>query len=522
LLNAEKFSIKTSEGVMAKRTRGKPTWQPTPEDFVQVFTEQNPWHTTGKVPDVWAQAVERPLSKYLWERLVANEPRRFELILGPRRVGKTTCMYQTVRRLLKEGIHPKRLWWLRLDHPLLMQIDLGTLVKLISSLSVNAENPHFLFLDELNYSGEWDLWLKTFYDETFPLRIAGTSSSTAALCDRRMESGVGRWEERYLAPYLFSEYLELINEHRDIPEGDTLFDALLACINGTINTEGLAERRRRFMLIGGFPELLLTGHASLPQDEGSVLLQSQRILRNDAVERAIYKDIPQVLGVDDPMLLERLLYTLAGQLAGLLSPNNICSQLDGLSQPTFDRYLSYLEKAFVVFTLPNYSGNETSVQKRGRKLYFVDGTIRNAALQRGVAPLSNETEMGLLIENMVAGHLHALSQQTQTRLYHWRDKDDEVDLIYDHPDKPMAFEIGKANSRHRRGLYTFVSRYPRFEGRCFIVSPEAPARAPTPASLDEIGSIPLDLFLLAISAQAEKELKKNLHPLSKKAGQADG
>ena len=78
--------------------------------------------------------------------------------------------------------------------------------------------------------------------------------------------------------------------------------------------------------------------------------------------------------------------------------------------------------------------------------------------------------MGLLIENMVAGHLHALSQQTQVRLYHWRDKDNEVDLIYDHPEKPMAFEIGMNGSHHRRGLYTFVSKYPRFNGRCFIVA----------------------------------------------------
>ncbi len=497
---------------MAKRSRGNPTWQPSADDFAQVVKEQNPWHMTQEVPDVWAHAVERPLSKYLWKRLTTNEPRRFELILGPRRVGKTTCMYQTVRRLLNEGIASNRLWWMRLDHPILMRFSLDILVRSIVTLTkADAKRPVFLFLDELNYSSEWDLWLKTFYDETWPIRIAGTSSSTAALHNRRMESGVGRWEEQYLAPYLFSEYLELIGDSRDIPEGNSLFDTLLAYIDKNISTDNLGERRRRFLLIGGFPELLLTGHSGDTQDEASLLLQSQRTLRNDAVERAVYKDIPQVFGVDDPMLLERLLYTLAGQLAGLLSPNTICSQLDGLSQPTFDRYLSYLEKAFLVFTLPNYSGNESSVQKRGRKLYFVDGAIRNAALQRGLAPLSNDAEMGLLIENMAAGHLHALSQQTQVRLYHWRDKDNEVDLIYDHPETPMAFEIGMNGSHHRRGLYTFISKYPRFSGRCFIVAPDVPARAPKVGSLDEIGTIPLDLFLMAVSSQAEKELRNNLH-----------
>jgi uncharacterized protein len=517
-VNDDKISIKHGEIKMPKRSRNKPTWQPSAEDYAQVFSEQNPWQTTGEVPDVWARTVERPLSKCLWQRLLADEPRRYELILGPRRVGKTTCMYQTVRRLLKEGVPPKRLWWLRLDHPILMRFELGALVDfIIGSAKANAKTPVFLFLDELAYSSEWDLWLKTFYDETFPVRIAGSSSSTAALRDRKMESGVGRWEEQYLAPYLFAEYLELVQEMREVPVETTLHETLLACIHKRINRDGLAERRRRFLLTGGFPELLLGFQSDNDQDEASALLQSQRILRNDAIERAIYKDIPQVFGVENPMLLERLLYTLAGQVAGLLSPNAICSKLDSLSQPTFDRYLSYLERAFVVFTLPNYSGSEASVQKRGRKLYFVDGAIRNAALQRGLAPLSNDEEMGLLMENMAAGHLHALSQQTQVRLYHWRDKDNEVDLIYDHPENPMAFEVGSGGGHHRGGLYAFMERYPRFRGRCFIVTPDAPIRAPRVGTLDEIGSIPLDVFLLAVSAQAEKELKNNLRPRLRQA-----
>src|SRR4051812_34301185 len=106
--------------MMARGRRG-PTWMPKMEDYLQVFKEQNPWHTTGKVPEVWAPRVERPLAKCLWKRLLTNEPRRFELILGPRRVGKTTSMYQTVRHLLTQGVEQNRLWWLRLDHPILMR-----------------------------------------------------------------------------------------------------------------------------------------------------------------------------------------------------------------------------------------------------------------------------------------------------------------------------------------------------------------------------------------------------------------
>ncbi|MGH8910282.1 MAG: hypothetical protein ACRD0K_28260 [Egibacteraceae bacterium] len=71
------------------------TWRPQPEDLQRVFDEQNPWHHSGHVPEILARPVERPLARRLWERVLNDDPRRFQLILGPRRVGKTTVMCQT-------------------------------------------------------------------------------------------------------------------------------------------------------------------------------------------------------------------------------------------------------------------------------------------------------------------------------------------------------------------------------------------------------------------------------------------
>jgi predicted AAA+ superfamily ATPase len=385
---------------------------------------------------------------------------------------------------------------------------MGELVKPITRDATPA-NPSYLFLDEITYADEWDLWLKTFYDENWPVRIVGTSSATAALRDRRLESGVGRWEEQYLAPYCFKEYLELGKTVMPQWETGTNLAETLGNWFATVQPiPELGDHRRRFILIGGFPELLLSHQVTETTDEKTLLLQSQRTLRSEAVERAVYKDIPQTFGLDSPLMLERLLYTLAGQFTGILSPTTIGQNL-GLSQPTFDRYLSYLERAFLVFPLMNYSGSEGAKQKRGRKLYFVDGAVRNAALQRGIGPLSDSTEMGLLFENLVASHLHSLSQQGQVRLYYWRDKDDEIDLVYDHPDAPLAFEIASSASHGRAGIRAFVERFPRFKNRCYLVAPSVTPR-PAGQSADGIGLLPLDLLLLAISSQTERELATRL------------
>jgi predicted AAA+ superfamily ATPase len=487
-------------------------WKPRQEDYTRVLDEQNPWHRTGSVPIEWARQTERPLAKSLWRRLTSNNPKRYQIILGPRRVGKTTSLYQTARTLLNVGIEKERIWSLRVDHPLLLQIPLDALVDVAIKYSrATPERPAFIFFDELVYAKDWDLWLKTFFDQNYPIVIAASSSSTAAMRHRHLESGVGRWEEQFLAPYLFGEYLSLVDQPVGLRAEAHLDQSLSASMVSGIDLSAVANLRRKFLLQGGFPEILAS--AGTPNDDESILLQSQKLLRVDAVERAIYKDIPQAFGVDNPMLLERLLYTLAGQLSGILSPHNICTDLDGMAQPTFSRYLSYLERSFLVFTLENYSAKESAKQRRGKKLYFVDGAVRNAALQRGLAPLSDSTEMGLLIENLAASHVHALSLQSQVKTYYWRDGGDEVDLIYDDVDHPLAFEISVAGNHRRAGLRALISRHKKFHGKCYIVAQQTIPISPMD-SPDGIGVIPLDMFLLAVSAQTEAALQARLSSAS--------
>ena len=492
------------------------TWRPQQADYQRIFDEQNPWHRPPhEVPPKLSYDIERPIVGPLAERLLANPARRDRLvmILGPRRVGKTVSMYQVVRRLLKRGVAPRRLWWLHMAHPLLTRVDLGDLIKvIIDSAGASDAKPACVFVDEVTYARDWALWLKTIYDEAWPVRLVATSSAAAALRRQRHESGIGRWDEHYLPPYSFAEYLALVHRDADLPEAPTLAETLRACIDEPPQLPPLGAERRRFMLSGGFPELLLWERTAEDIDEGSVLLQSQKTLGADAVKRAIYQDIPQVFGIDNPLVLERLLYVLGGQVTGILSPKSICQELDGLSQPTFDKYLSYLEQSFLVFTLQNYAATEAGKQKRGRKLYFVDAAVRNAALQRGLAPLNDSAETGLLLENLAASHLHALGQQAGVRVHYWRDGRLELDLIYDHPTDPIAFEIGSSQHHPRHAAAAFAGKFARrFAGRVFIAAPDAPARAGR-FNGDGVGSLPLDVLLLAAGRAATADLTRSIRP----------
>ena len=507
-----------------------------------IIIEQNPWWKVNSVPDRLAPSTERPLAKHLWKYILSPSLKRHLVVLGPRRVGKTTVMYQTVRHLLNHQIPADKIQWVRLDHPLLMPLDLGFIVKeAIEFAKATRDKPLYLFLDELVYAENWDTWLKTFYDEHWPVNIIASSSATAAL-QKRKESGVGRWEEFHLAPYLLTELLQLYE--KDI---DFLNHKEEKCLHSTIKnlSKSLShvqfnfENERKLLIsLGGFPEVHIDKKESdelsanlkyiknklkihdlkdtqkniddetqfQRNRENYIFQKTRQLLRSDAIDRSIYKDIPQSYRVDNPIILERLVYVLAGQITGLLSPKEISKDISQVSVLTLERYLSYLIQTYLIFTLSNYDNNERNVQRRQRRVYFVDIAIRNAALLKEQDQIFNEpSELGKLYKNLVAGHLYHLGKQSAIRLYHWKRGNQEIDFIYDDPVQPLAFEIGTSQRHSRLGLKKFLQENPKFQKYTYYVVPGLQFLSAEDSS-SGIGELPIDLLLLATGLQQDKTL----------------
>jgi predicted AAA+ superfamily ATPase len=137
------------------------------------------------------------------------------------------------------------------------------------------------------------------------------------------------------------------------------------------------------------------------------------------------------------------------------------------------------------------------------------GAIRNAALQRGLAPLTDPIELDALIENLAAAALYVLGTHTGTRVHYWRDRKHQVDLVFDHPTDPMAFEIGSSPRHPVSGLREFSAQFPRFAGRCYLVTPESVLLRPRQTSTG-IGTMSLEHFLLAAGRQTETALAQRL------------
>ena len=79
---------------------------------------------------------------------------------------------------------------------------------------------------------------------------------------------------------------------------------------------------------------------------------------------------------------------------------NELSRLTGANHQTVEKYITLLEKAFVIFRLPAFSGNVRNEIRKGKKFYFYDNGIRNAIINNFQLP-SQRTDMGPLWENFL-------------------------------------------------------------------------------------------------------------------------
>ena len=117
--------------------------------------------------------------------------------------------------------------------------------------------------------------------------------------------------------------------------------------------------------------------------------------------------------------------------------------------------------------------------------------------------------MGLLLENLVAASLRALAAHGGVRLHHWREGNREVDLIYDDPRNPLAFEIASSPRHDRAGLTAFVDRHGQFRGNSYLVVPNVPM-VHAQSNDRGIGTLPLDALLIAVGSQAHRAMMNRL------------
>lgn len=81
-----------------------------------VLQQANPWWSTGLLP-VKPPSLKRHAFNEVLQCILHPELRRFAILSGARRVGKTTVMRQVIEHLLQQGVPADNILYISFDNP---------------------------------------------------------------------------------------------------------------------------------------------------------------------------------------------------------------------------------------------------------------------------------------------------------------------------------------------------------------------------------------------------------------------
>ena len=161
----------------------------------------------------------------------------------------------------------------------------------------------------------------------------------------------------------------------------------------------LVQHFNRYLMVGGFPELVLSG------DD----MYAQRMLREDVVDKVIKRDVLSLFNIRSPLLMEKLFLYLCINSTQIFSVTTAAKELENTSVSTLESYMDALVMSNLIYLAKPVDVGRKGALKGRPKVIIADAAIRNAVLMIEDV-LSDETELGIMVETTVYRHLLAFQE----------------------------------------------------------------------------------------------------------------
>lgn len=376
----------------------------------------NPWWNEPEIDSFYRKM---PPRAYLppFEQLVREERiSRAVILMGPRRVGKTVLVYQTIQHLMDTGIDGKAILYVSLETPFYTGLALEKLVNMFLSLFGHDRNSKlYIFFDEIQYLKEWEVHLKSLVDSFRGYRFVATGSAAAALRLKSRESGAGRFTEFLLPPLTFAEYLSFVGKEEVLTTVEGSGEIGMYGYKAP-DIEQLNQEFVRYLNYGGYPEAVFSQE---------IRKDSSRFIKSDIIDKVLLRDLPSLYGISDIQELNRLFTTLAYNTGDEVSLDGL-SKSSGVAKNTIRKYLEYLEAAFLIRRVHRIDRNARRFERATTfKVYLTNPSMRAALF----GPVDNASEaMGSLTETAIfAQWFHNTTFIDNIHYARW--KEGEIDIV---------------------------------------------------------------------------------------------
>jgi len=300
-----------------------------------------------------------------------NQTQNIVVVTGIRRCGKSTLMHQ-IRHLKAE-----KDYYLNFDDDRLVKFtadDFQLLYEIFISL---FGTQHTFYFDEIQNVAGWERFVRRLHDYGNKVFITG---SNASMLSRELGTHLtGRFHAYELLPFSFKEYLQL--GKIEIPAFDLMTTETKARMTACFDD---------YFRLGGFPAYLRE--------------KNQQYLKT-LYENIIYRDVMVRNNLTNQKELLELVFYLASNV-GKLTTYVALTKITGISNPTtVKNYISFLEDAYLVFTVNKLSYSVKSQLRNPKKIYLID-----QALIRTLGFHFSDNR-GRLLENLVFIELRRQGKQ---------------------------------------------------------------------------------------------------------------
>jgi predicted AAA+ superfamily ATPase len=348
--------------------------------------------------------LETRFPKQLISRSIKIEeiPKKICALVGMRRSGKTTLLYQKIVGLIRQKKPLTRILFLNFEDDRfsgLGEKEFGELVDTFYQLfPENHTAECYLFFDEIQYVAHWPRVLRRLLD-TKNVHVTITGSSAKMLSTQIATALRGRSLATEVFPFDFNEYLSSHSVKRPQVIGKPSRDVLL-------------RHLRSYLLTGGFPEIQFVSSES-----------RIRILQ-DYVQVVTFRDIVERYQVSNLVLIKRLIHALLCNVGRRYTVNKWFNDFrsEGIvvGKNTLYEYLEYISDAYLGFSVPLFSPSVKKQQVNPKKFYAVDTGLVTAF------SLTPERELGHYFENLIYLDLR---RRGATLYYYLTKTGKEVDFL---------------------------------------------------------------------------------------------
>lgn len=324
-------------------------------------------------------------------------PDKIMVAVGMRRTGKTYFLFQQIHELLKE-IPITRILYLNFEDDRLYPTSQQQLRGLLDDFyTLHPENHGqlcYLFLDEIQNVDEWHRVIRRYFDSK-KVKIYLTGSSAKLLSKEIATSLRGRSLATEIWPFSFKEFLQ--THHMTFPDNSAF---------GKQKLDKLKEQLNVYLNQGGFPETT------------SLNPENRRRVLQEYVSVVIFRDIIERHEITNISLIRYMIKALLKNVGCSFSVykffNDLKSQAFSVGKTTVHDYLSYVEDAYLAFSIPLYAESLRKTQVNPRKIYAIDTGLVNAYTTGISKNIGHHFENLIYLDLRRAGHeVHYYLTQTR-------------------------------------------------------------------------------------------------------------